>query len=1115
MADCTDLNKRLAELNQQLKDIDELEARLKAAGDLTKAVPGSKVTKHKTYKGDDVTINEDEWIARGELDAIEMGDPVIERLVDHGLATGRKTAGRSGQMINFSAMKAEEEDFLKLLAVMGRTRANTPAGMKLKRVFSQSAAMKAVMKMATENNADPKQLAATLSGKFKNIDTLPENAYAVAKARWESTTHFADKLEQIADAIDQGTLDDGLRIELGNATKWAHFYEQLDSEVFRKLGQALQSRQKPVDSDAFDIFEYAEKIPELTFDDVKGDSLLKQVIEHVDNGDAMKLRRLAKAKRVVEITRGDLADSAYHTEFEILNTYRKAGLFSSASSWGVRNMSSGFVAAHLTLEDVVGGTLRVGTGNPLASAFGKSADALGEWHAATYAGSKLAQGFGMAWSNAWDSLTTGNSRMAVNALRDIDPQKLAEGKKFVETTLTTSLQRLLDPTPDKLLKDKRARALAFFNVLNGAVHNLIGKTVEYTTGSDAGYLASFRLLNAGDEFIRTMTWTWSTEHEQYLRAIEEFRGQIDEATGKPYTIAKVEEIVEQRMEKAMFSGIMTDDDLAKFRKERNATMGIPVGDEVDNDELRLQIFNNLNGVPNTADDIAALGVKRMEDVTFTGKIPEKLRGLQMLRNDNPLVAFVLPVFRSTVHGLGYMYNRNFIKAALIDMPATWVSKTATQAEKIDATSRGVVSLMLMAAFHNLWQRGIFTDGGPNVMDRNARADWERRNTMYSIDYGLGMVNIGRGSMKSIDFFDLMGMQMDFFRAIEEGRVSPNKAEAVGKGLITLSANVLKSKSGLKQMADVMNAVFSPDRYDRFNLLQRNMGTVMPLTGIAGNFERMNVAPNVRPDKRKLVPPQDAAAIGETPMGIMAKNMGFLLGDTFLGNYPGYNEATARPYKTDWLGGGIDKPAGMMIDATIPFTPLMMSQNPALRHLEEHGLGAKPRPFGKISGGRLDKVLFGGARAQEAAEEDFVMTNDEEQIYRTAYYTNVGGNVGPEAFGLDPNIAKYVNGKTAKEAILALRDDEVMQAFLNNPEASPSRKFNPTKALTDRANQGAIERAIYQPYHDVIKYYDELALLTMFQESDTFERRYTARLDKRAADFARKAESVTNLGVSRQ
>ncbi len=50
MADCTDLNKRLAELNQQLKDIDELEARLKAAGDLTKAVPGSKVTNTRPIK---------------------------------------------------------------------------------------------------------------------------------------------------------------------------------------------------------------------------------------------------------------------------------------------------------------------------------------------------------------------------------------------------------------------------------------------------------------------------------------------------------------------------------------------------------------------------------------------------------------------------------------------------------------------------------------------------------------------------------------------------------------------------------------------------------------------------------------------------------------------------------------------------------------------------------------------------------------------------------------------------------------------------------------------------------------------------------------------------------
>ncbi len=104
---------------------------------------------------------------------------------------------------------------------------------------------------------------------------------------------------------------------------------------------------------------------------------------------------------------------------------------------------------------------------------------------------------------------------------------------------------------------------------------------------------------------------------------------------------------------------------------------------------------------------------------------------------------------------------------------------------------------------------------------------------------------------------------------------------------------------------------------------------------------------------------------------------------------------------------------MMIDATIPYTPLMMSQNPALRHLEEHGLGAKPRPFGKISGGKLDEVLFGGARASEAGEEDFVMTNDEEQIYRTAYYTNVGGNVSLRLLALIPTL---LNTSTAKPLV---------------------------------------------------------------------------------------------------
>ena len=146
---------------------------------------------------------------------------------------------------------------------------------------------------------------------------------------------------------------------------------------------------------------------------------------------------------------------------------------------------------------------------------------------------KLSEGMAVAFRNSWDSFTTGKSRMAVNNLRDIDPKILAENKLFVENTLKNSWNNLftldLSPTDRGLVL---SHAISFFNVLNGSINYLIGKLVEETTGSSAGYMAAFRALNGGDELIRTMTWNWYTSHEAFLQALEKFGDAIDPDTGR-------------------------------------------------------------------------------------------------------------------------------------------------------------------------------------------------------------------------------------------------------------------------------------------------------------------------------------------------------------------------------------------------------------------------------------------------------------------------------------------------------------------------------------------------------------------------------------------------------
>lgn len=1106
MADCGDINKRLAEKEEELRNIREMRAKLQSANEAATAKTDPNTNTLKTYTGDEVSINTQEWNTRSELESVEMGDERIIGMVADGFANSTKPAGETGRMINYRQLDPSKENVAALLEVMGLRRANTPKGIELKRPFSQQAAGKGLIKLASDTGANPRDLAQNLSKKFKNIDNLPISVYAVAKARWETSTEFADVLETMADAMDQGTMSAAMRAELGNAARWAHYFEQMDAAVRRKVAQALRSLQFKLDDDIVDLVDINKDVTELTFDDIAEGSLLAQVIEHVDNGDAMSLRRIAKAKRVLAVTDAPINEPNFATALRVLNTYRKNNLFSSVSSFGVRNLSSGWVAAHLTVDDVVNGAMRVG---PLA-----------EWHAMSYGAKKLSEGFSVAFRNGWDSLTTGKSRMAVNALRDIDPKMLAEGKLFVENSLSKSWSDILE-YKNPLSMDNPlgiGTVLNAFNLINGSVNYMLGKLVEKTTGTSAGYLASFRLLNGGDEIQRTMAWNWKTSHEAMLRAIEEYKDVIDPDTGRKLTMQQIEEIAEKETQKLLFSGYMTDNDLAKFRKERNATLGIPAGKEVDSETLRLEMFNNLNGVPNMSEDLAKVGVQRMEDVTFTGKLPSGVAGLQMLRA-NPLIGWLVPVFRSSFHGLSYIFRRNAIVSTadylLKEVKAR--KGVVTKADVLDARAKAVTSVMLGITAFSLWQAKRLTDGGPSRKDPAARDAWLRRNQMYSLDLGFGPIPATRAKVASIDFFDLLGMQADIFRAIDEG-MDGGDAEYALQSTFNVMANVLNTKAGLTGMTSFMNAATQPDRYDMSWALQRQASGVMPYTGIAGNFSRASKEPGAYPDERRHLSPEDAAAIGQSELGAKIKPLATWLGDAFLGNYPFYDEATQRPYKEDWTGGAMLRPFGLPMDATIPYTPLLPSQNRGLRWLEKHGFGGRPRPDNKVSGTTVHSELAESKNPVDAAlvkGMSLTMTNDENAIYREAYKGTVG-TFDPEAFGLSPDITKYVVGKDLQGALEALADDDALNMLLSTAEVSPSRQTMPTKTLPERLGASPIlHKEVYKPVEDVLAYYDRIALLTLYRDSDTFAPRYEARVKKLYAQQIEQNKALSALEFTRQ
>ena len=141
---------------------------------------------------------------------------------------------------------------------------------------------------------------------------------------------------------------------------------------------------------------------------------------------------------------------------------------------------------------------------------------------------------------------------------------------------------------------------------------VLGQMTERLTGSTAGYMPGFSLLQAGDEVTRKMAFDWKVGLDSYVNAGDEW----DKLATKPAGVSKAEWMAarsNERADAAVFDGLMTDDELTRLRRRAGATQ---YGD-MSNEALRLKIFNDQNGLPNPGTREGAAGLQRGMEATFT------------------------------------------------------------------------------------------------------------------------------------------------------------------------------------------------------------------------------------------------------------------------------------------------------------------------------------------------------------------------------------------------------------------------------------------------------------------------------------------------------------------
>ena len=437
----------------------------------------------------------------------------------------------------------------------------------------------------------------------------------------------------------------------------------------------------------------------------------------------------------------------------MLNDLRKDNFFLSPNTWLQRNVVAGAgVNFYMGVEDFASAAFKTGS---VKDAFEMS----------TFAASRMFMGMNEAFSAAFQVLNTGKPTLTSLGLKEnVDPSSLMNAKQNNADQLKFVRESLNEAWSANFVDGAAATPFAAMNLMNLGVRYWLGTAIEKTTGSTAGFMPAFHLLAGGDEVTRHMAKDWAASSTSWLQALDEWKGMADKPNvPKPEWVAqRANELADQ----AVFSGAMTDDELVKLRRQAGAQQ---YGD-MSNEALRLKIMNDQAGVPRPDTAAGRAALNRMEEVTFTKPLDDPFgQGINRMRQ-NPILGWNLPVFTTPYNGLKWLMSRDFFVSTvdLLVKEARQAQGKArgaeelpfTAAEMADARGRTVVAAGMALIVNQLWQRGLFTDGGSFVPDQNKR---ERdRTPPYSFSIGtLGLMGMSKINIpgSSIDIVDLMGCRL--------------------------------------------------------------------------------------------------------------------------------------------------------------------------------------------------------------------------------------------------------------------------------------------------------------------------------------------------------------------
>jgi len=1080
MADCNDLFQRRQELLTKRREVERQLRENQRSIDLD--APPSSAAKPVIFRtrkaGEKVVMTPDEVDRQLQYALKQAQGTEVAEQVERGFAIDEKPKGRLGRMFNYTAVVPDRENFAKLMEAFSVTRKDLSPELhkNLTRKFTAEDAANFILGTKQEFLKDKDKLLQDMVRQVRGLEYLPEMVTRVRVIKEDAIAAFLDAGDSmVRQALENPGLDVDVKLtnDAWAAGKWALILNELDSFAARKVAQAQVSRRfTNLSPDRFfDEFD-PETIAARRREQINPRTLMGQIMQHIDAGDAHGLKRLLSQARSLQKT-GDLdlnADWFNRHMFDI-ETLRKDGMLSGLQTLGTRNPVSGIGMLFTgSVRQGIDASLRLGNWKGMAIAFSSLRETMGN--------------LDTGWRMARDSWTNGRSVMDLDLTRNAAEAKY--GGDEAEAIIDRLLNQPYQGNPAERAAVAYGKAYAAWRLL---LSDVVGRGM-------IPKLPALRFMSATDEMVKWAAYTNAVRIGAEVDALD--------VLGKDASEAAVRAHVDDAIRQATFTGVLTPEDIKAYRRNYGMrAAGVP------DSEITQRIANELVGAPTLNTQLSMDALEEARRATGTQDYANNAGGrflgaIDRFRGESWQASQLLPFFRNPVQMALFT-----VDTALPVRPMTSLTTDAGRmiyerltkgSTDIQFNRKAMAQVILSGTMFSAWvagqSAGLIRGGGPQ--EPNARREWLRFNRPYSI--GPDGQKAAQLALGGLDPFDVLFVWSDLADLAAEGKLSAYDQQTVVTGIGEALARIVRRKAGFATVSRFLEWINDPVRNKITDVVALAAGSYVPQIGNMRDVARV-MEPDDYPLRARPMTAEERYQLGDDRLNQLVQSLKEF---TYQAN-PLIAVAAGAPRERDWLGTKRIRPFGFPVDALVPWMPVLMPDSPVHQWLRDNGIIAKPNMNGRLDGitmtpdleERYRTRMFSiQAPAELPLSARLVLAGEAGSVSfsakKTVMVQGPGGQKIPvseavtESVDIRPILDRIVKGRTMHDALLALKNDSWYQSIEADPEASTRPDIRDLPKAQRR--KGVTAKLV----NTIVVYYDQLAQDQMRNSDDPVEKEWAAR-----------------------